>query len=60
MPPRGGDVNLHAYVANNPINLSDPTGEVIPVVVAGILIVGAGGWSATIAELVEVYKGSSP
>ena len=41
----GGDINLYAYVFNNPGNLSDPDGEcaiiVVPVVVGGVI---AGGY----------------
>jgi RHS repeat-associated protein len=47
---QGGDINLYAYVANNPVNLVDPQGMALPIVVitclanpycAGALGVGA-------------------
>ena len=31
----GGDVNLYGYVRNDPANLTDPSGEIPPLVVAG-------------------------
>jgi RHS repeat-associated protein len=43
-----GDVNLHAYVANAPVDLTDPTGEIIAIPLAlcagGALGSGLGDW----------------
>jgi RHS repeat-associated protein len=36
----GGDLNLHAYVFNSPTNYTDPTGEILPQLVA--CAIGAG------------------
>lgn len=37
----GGDINLYGYVRNDPIFYRDPSGKIIPLVVAGVVI-GAG------------------
>ena len=36
----GGDQNLYGYVLNNPLNFVDPTGQVIPFVIAGGIFAG--------------------
>ena len=38
----GGDVNLYAYVGNNPLRFNDPSGRFIPVPIGLGLVVGAG------------------
>ena len=49
----GGDTNLYGYVIQDPINLIDPTGEVIPfAILAGKALVGAiaGGYGAYVSS----------
>lgn len=31
----GGDANLYRYVFNDPVNLTDPSGKIAPVLIAG-------------------------
>ena len=40
----GRDANLYRYVLNNPTNLTDPSGEVIPILLVIILKAGAGSF----------------
>jgi RHS repeat-associated protein len=44
----GGDTNLHAYVGNDPINLTDPSGEIPPIAAACAAgaVGGVGGYLA--------------
>ena len=37
----GGGANFYRYVFNNPTNLTDPSGKIVPVIVAGALFGGA-------------------
>jgi len=51
----GGDVNLYTYVFDNPTNLADPSGEVVPIM--GLVLIGAGVGAA--ANLVS-YVATTP
>jgi hypothetical protein len=57
-----GDPNLYAYVANDPTDLADPSGEILPIVAAcvtggivnaGITLLGALGGRKTSAAVGE-------
>jgi len=39
---RGGDVNLYRYVANNPVQGRDPSGEFVPIAIAAAAALGLG------------------
>lgn len=52
----GGDTNLYAYVANDPINLTDSSGLFIDTVVdAGFLAVSTGKWIGGCGSLGDVF-----
>ncbi len=36
----GGQSNLYVYAGNDPVNLTDPEGEVVPLVLGGALLIG--------------------
>jgi hypothetical protein len=38
-----GDTNLYRYVFNNPTTLTDPTGEIVPVIVGTLVVFGGVG-----------------
>ncbi|MCH7711065.1 MAG: hypothetical protein IH903_05450 [Proteobacteria bacterium] len=49
----GLDVNLYRYVFNNPVNLTDPTGQILPAIIGAGCIAGAiggviGGFDGTV------------
>lgn len=51
----GGDTNLYGYTFNDPVNLIDPDGRFVPVVVAAV-IVGAVIGASTIAAVDTINK----
>ena len=48
----GGDGNLYRYVFNRPVSLSDPTGEIIPLLAFGLIATGGlvGGTSRVLTQ----------
>ena len=38
-----GDINLYRSVFNNPLNLTDPSGQLVPLLIAGAVLVGGIG-----------------
>jgi RHS repeat-associated protein len=51
----GGDPNLYAYVLNTPINYTDPSGEIAPIIAAGVAC-GAGA----VGGIAVVLSGRKP
>lgn len=51
--PRGlsaGDTNLYRYVFNGPTNGTDPSGEILPIIVIGVILIGVGAAAYGYAE----------
>jgi len=54
-----GDANLYRYVFNNPINLRDPTGRIIPLLAIALGRCAAGGLIGAIAAVDGFVAGSA-
>jgi RHS repeat-associated protein len=53
-PLAGGDSNPYVYVGNDPVNYADPSGEVVPLVVAALLALEVG---LSVSDLIDLVEG---
>jgi RHS repeat-associated protein len=60
MDPLGyeaGDANLYRYVFNNPANLTDPTGEIVPILIAvAVLATKAIDYGLTLYDIIQARQ----
>jgi RHS repeat-associated protein len=54
-----GDTNLYRYVGNNATNYTDPSGEVVPLLAIGAVLLSAGLTGATIGGTIGFARGAA-
>jgi len=53
----GGDTNLYLYALGDPVNFTDPTGEIPPIIIAAaVLGLGTGTGAAMFEELTNIFE----